>query len=238
MDGMYHYALADQDLTSASRRNKREGRSAKSIGRPRRTTRPGRWPGSKKKAESKGAGEFEELGTKSWRFRRDSAVGPEVRPTLAKRLPAVRLFVCGPPGWEPRRGPSRPPLTEMDPDVAKEDGGKFTEEFNMGEEDLPAKSPRRRESGGPYECRHERGNPLVPSKGFREDNDVPKDAEKTAASACATFSCLPPTSRLATANRQRRNGWRMMKLDSEGNEHDTALPRRRRQTRRRGTTGS
>jgi hypothetical protein len=70
------------------------------------------------------------------------------------------------------------PLTEMDPDIAKEFGGKLTELLNKTQKDLPVKIDADPEkSVGLLDPNAQRGIILVPLKGFREDREA-KDSEK------------------------------------------------------------
>jgi hypothetical protein len=70
------------------------------------------------------------------------------------------------------------PLTEMDPDIAKEFGGKLTELFTKTQKDLPVKiDPDAEKAVGLLDPNNMRGIILVPLKGFREDRET-KDSEK------------------------------------------------------------
>src|SRR5579872_1657298 len=70
-------------------------------------------------------------------------------------------------------------LTEMDPDTAKEFGGKLTEQFNKEFKNLPVKiAPDADKAVGLMNSDTHEGILLVPLKGFREESEGPKDAEK------------------------------------------------------------
>ncbi|HXY32965.1 MAG TPA: hypothetical protein VEI07_01995 [Planctomycetaceae bacterium] len=70
------------------------------------------------------------------------------------------------------------PLTEMDPDVAKEFGGKLIELLTKTHKDLPVKIDADPEKAvGLLDPNAMRGIILVPLKGFREDREA-KDSEK------------------------------------------------------------
>ena len=70
------------------------------------------------------------------------------------------------------------PLTEMDPDIAKEYGGKLVELFTKTQKDLPVKIEADAEKAvGLLNPNSHQGIILVPLKGFREDREA-KDSEK------------------------------------------------------------
>jgi hypothetical protein len=70
------------------------------------------------------------------------------------------------------------PLTEMDPDIAKEFGGKLTELLTKTQKDLPVKIDADPEKAvGLLNPNAQQGIILVPLKGFREDREA-KDSEK------------------------------------------------------------
>lgn len=70
------------------------------------------------------------------------------------------------------------PLTEMDPDIAKEFGGKLTEVFTKTFKDLQVKIEADPEKAvGLLNPNVQQGIILVPLKGFREDREA-KDSEK------------------------------------------------------------
>jgi hypothetical protein len=72
------------------------------------------------------------------------------------------------------------PLTEMDPDIAKEYGGKLTELFTKTQKDLPVKidaDPEKAVGLMNPNAEGGQGIILVPLKGFREDREA-KDSEK------------------------------------------------------------
>jgi hypothetical protein len=70
------------------------------------------------------------------------------------------------------------PLQEMDPDIAKEYGGKLTELFTKTQKDLPVKIDADADKAvGLLNPDSHQGIILVPLKGFREDREA-KDSEK------------------------------------------------------------
>jgi hypothetical protein len=97
---------------------------------------------------------------------------------LARRLVPIFLFTaCF--LWVGKNSRAEDsPLTEMDPEIAKEYGGKLTELFTKTYKDLPVKiEPDVEKAVGLLNPNSQQGIILVPLKGFREDREA-KDSEK------------------------------------------------------------
>ena len=115
-------------------------------------------------------------------------------------------------------------LTDMDPDLAKEYGGKLTEQFNKEFKDLPVKNrcpmPIRR-SGSSTPTRT-RASCLSRSRDFTKRTRGPRTPKRTTGSGCATSSCTSSFKPLADGKPADAKRLRIMKFkDSEGNEHET-----------------
>ncbi len=115
------------------------------------------------------------------------------------------------------------PLSEMDPDVAKEYGGKLAEQFNKEMKDLPVKiAPDADKAVGLVNSDTNEGILLIPLKGFQEDNEVRKDAEKDRGIGLCYVFMSPSFKPMADGKPANAKQLRIMKFkDSEGNEHDT-----------------
>jgi len=142
---------------------------------------------------------------------------------LAKKLFPLFVFsVCvfwlGAKAWA-----DDSPMTEMDPDVAKEYGGKIAEQFQKQNKDLPVKIvPDADKAVGLVNADTNEGILLVPLKGFREENEGPKDAEKDHGIGLCYIFMSPSYKPLADGKPADAKRLRIMKFkDSEGNEHDT-----------------
>jgi hypothetical protein len=80
------------------------------------------------------------------------------------------------------------PLTEMDPDIAKEYGGKLTELFTKTQKDLPVKIEADPEKAvGLLNPNSHQGIILVPLKGFREDRDAKESEKDRGVGLCYVF---------------------------------------------------
>jgi hypothetical protein len=114
-------------------------------------------------------------------------------------------------------------LTEMDPDVAKEYGGKLTEQFNKEFKNLPVKiTPDADKAVGLVNADTNEGILLVPLKGFHEENEGPKDAEKDNGIGLCYVFMSPSFKPLVDGKPADAKRLRIMKFkDSEGNEHET-----------------
>jgi len=112
------------------------------------------------------------------------------------------------------------PLTEMDPDTAKEYGGKLTEQFNKEFKQLPVKiEPDADKAVGITNADTHEGILLVPLKGFREESEGPKDAEKDNGIGLCYVFMSPSFKPLADGKPADGKRVRTMKFkDSEGNE--------------------
>jgi hypothetical protein len=115
------------------------------------------------------------------------------------------------------------PLSEMDPDVAKEYGAKIAEQFNKENKGLPVKIvPDADKAVGLVNADTNEGILLVPLKGFREETEGPKDAEKDRGIGLCYIFMSPSYKPLADGKPPDAKRLRIMKFkDSEGNEHDT-----------------
>jgi hypothetical protein len=115
------------------------------------------------------------------------------------------------------------PLTETDPDVAKEYGGKIAEQFQKENKDLPVKIvPDADKAVGLFNADTNEGILLVPLKGLREESEGPKDAEKERGMGLCYIFMSPSYKPLADGKPADAKRLRIMKFkDSEGNEHDT-----------------
>ena len=115
------------------------------------------------------------------------------------------------------------PLTEMDPDTAKEYGGKLTEQFNKEFKHLQVKiDPDADKAVGISNADTHEGILLVPLKGFHEESEGPKDAEKDNGIGLCYVFMSPSFKPLADGKPAEGKRLRTMKFkDSEGNEHET-----------------
>jgi len=115
------------------------------------------------------------------------------------------------------------PLSEMDPDVAKEYGAKIAEQFNKENKDLPVKIvPDADKAVGLVNADTNEGLLLVPLKGFHEETEGPKDAEKDRGIGLCYIFMSPSYKPLVDGKPADAKRLRIMKFkDSEGNEHDT-----------------
>ncbi len=115
------------------------------------------------------------------------------------------------------------PLTEMDPDVAKEYGGKIAEQFNKEYKDLPVRIvPDADKAVGIVNADTNEGILLVPLKGFHEETEGPKDAEKGHGIGLCYIFMSPSYKPMVDGKPADAKRLRMMKFkDNEGNEHDT-----------------
>jgi hypothetical protein len=115
------------------------------------------------------------------------------------------------------------PLSEMDPDVAKEYGGKIAEQFNKEYKNLPVRIvPDADKAVGLVNADTHEGILLVPLKGFREESEGPKETEKDRGIGLCYIFMSPSFKPLADGKPADAKRLRMMKFkDSEGNEHDT-----------------
>ncbi|HET6328566.1 MAG TPA: hypothetical protein VFG04_28040 [Planctomycetaceae bacterium] len=94
-----------------------------------------------------------------------------------KLLPVLLFAACFVWTGNPARAEDSP-LTEMEPEIAKEYGGKLVELFTKTQKDLPVKIDADAEKAvGLLNPNSHQGIILVPLKGFREDRDA-KDSEK------------------------------------------------------------
>jgi hypothetical protein len=114
-------------------------------------------------------------------------------------------------------------LSEMDPDVAKEYAGKLAEQFNKEMKDLPVKiAPDADKAVGLVNADTNEGILLIPLKGFQEDNEIRKDAEKDRGIGLWYVFMSPSFKPMADGKPASAKQLRIMKFkDSEGNEHDT-----------------
>jgi hypothetical protein len=141
---------------------------------------------------------------------------------VKKLVPLFALFVCV--AWLGAKvRADESPLTEMDPDVAKEYGGKLAEQFNKEMKDLPVKiAPDADKAVGLVNADTNEGILLIPLKGFQEDNEVRKDAEKDRGIGLCYVFMSPSFKPMADGKPASAKQLRTMKFkDSEGNEHDT-----------------
>lgn len=115
------------------------------------------------------------------------------------------------------------PLSEMDPDIAKEYGGKLAEQFNKEYKNLPVKIvPDADKAVGLVNADTNEGILLVPLKGFHEENEGPKDAEKDHGIGLCYVFMSPSFKPLVDGKPADAKRLQIMKFkDSEGNEHDT-----------------
>jgi len=115
------------------------------------------------------------------------------------------------------------PMTEMDPDVAKEWGGKISEQFVKQNKELPVKIDADADKAvGLVNADTQEGILLVPLKGFREETEGPKDAEKDRGIGLCYVFMSPSFKPLADGKPADAKRLRIMKFkDGEGNEHDT-----------------
>jgi len=114
------------------------------------------------------------------------------------------------------------PLTELDPDVAKEYAGKIVEQFQKENKDLPIHIiPDAEKAVGLVNADTHEGILLVPLKGFREDNDAPGAEKDRGIGLCYIF--MSPNFRpLADGKPADSKRLRTMKFkDGEGKEHET-----------------
>jgi hypothetical protein len=114
-------------------------------------------------------------------------------------------------------------LSEMEPDVAKEYAGKLAEQFNKEMKDLPVKiAPDADKAVGLVNADTNEGILLIPLKGFQEDNEIRKDAEKDRGIGLCYVFMSPSFKPMADGKPASAKQVRIMKFkDSEGNEHDT-----------------
>ncbi len=128
------------------------------------------------------------------------------------------------------------PLSEMDPDVAKEYGGKIAEQFNKENKDLPVKIvPDADKAVGLVNADTNEGILLVPLKGFREETEGPKDAEKDRGIGLCYIFMSPSYKPLADGKAGRRQAAADHEVQGQRGERARhALPDVQRQARRRG----
>jgi hypothetical protein len=139
-----------------------------------------------------------------------------------KLVPLFALFVCV--LWLGAKVQAdESSLSEMDPDVAKEYAGKLAEQFNKEMKDLPVKiAPDADKAVGLVNSDTNEGILLIPLKGFQEDNEIRKDAEKDRGIGLCYVFMSPSFKPMADGKPASAKQLRIMKFkDSEGNEHDT-----------------
>ena len=142
---------------------------------------------------------------------------------LAKKLFPLSLFAMCVFCLGTRVLADATPLTEMEPDVAKEYGGKLAEQFNKEFKNLPVKIvPDADKAVGLVNADTNEGILLIPLKGFHEESEGPKDAEKDNGIGLCYVFMSPSFKPLADGKPADAKRLRIMKFkDSEGNEHDT-----------------
>jgi|HubBroStandDraft_6_1064221.scaffolds.fasta_scaffold29205_5 hypothetical protein len=142
---------------------------------------------------------------------------------LAKKLLPLSLFAICVLCLGAKVRADESPLTDMDPDVAKEYGGKLAEQFNKEFKNLPVKiAPDADKAVGLVNADTNEGILLIPLKGFHEESEGPKDAEKDNGIGLCYVFMSPSFKPLADGKPADAKRLRIMKFkDSEGNEHDT-----------------
>jgi hypothetical protein len=112
------------------------------------------------------------------------------------------------------------PLTEMDPDIAKEYGGKLVELFTKTQKDLPVKiEPDPEKAVGLLNPNSHQGIILVPLKGFREDREA-KDSEKDRGVGLCYVFLSPEFNPLADGKPATDKQLRKIKLKTEEEEKE------------------
>jgi hypothetical protein len=112
------------------------------------------------------------------------------------------------------------PLTEMDPDIAKEYGGKLVELFTKTQKDLPVKIDADPEKAvGLLNPNSNQGIILVPLKGFREDRET-KDSEKDRGVGLCYIFMSPNFNPLVDGKPATEKQIRKIKLKTEEEERD------------------
>jgi hypothetical protein len=112
------------------------------------------------------------------------------------------------------------PLAEMEPDIAKEFGGKLTELLTKTFKDLPVKVDADPEKAvGLLNPNAHQGIILVPLKGFREDRDT-KDSEKDRGVGLCYIFLSPEFNPLVDGKPATDKQLRKLKFKTEDEERD------------------
>lgn len=112
-------------------------------------------------------------------------------------------------------------LSEMDPEMAKEFGGKITELFTKAHKDLPVKINADAEKAvGLVDTDTNEGIILVPLKGFREESEAQGAEKNNGIGLCYVF--MTPTLAPLTDGKptEAKNLHTVKVKDSDGNEHE------------------